>query len=406
MGLNEMISIINDKLLCVKYLGTIKNADYIKFYFTIENKSDGKITINVNNIFFNKVYIDTGYDLNLIFQLFPEDISESCFSIELNQELLTILKNKKDVNVCSNFIILSRKNKLIKTYENISIKVFDIVENIKLQMKSVLKEIDNGNEWLTHKCNFPKTITYDFVYPDGKNGDINFELLSKVGNCFSKGNCIYSVQIKTQFTEVIESTLLYNYLLFSNNYYAAKCPNTNAIEFMNCYNNIMILNQLYNLCYKYIDQNDHLSDAVIQQAYHTIKNKYNSIQYQRVYIYSDLIANGKVSCKWKSEAQLFSISKEFFKDAIFQYCSDWLGMQSLDIYIPSVKVAIEYQGKQHYEPVKFFGGESVFESQKERDNKKRTLCQKNDITLIEWPYTRSVTKENFFDVFKYYIKQK
>lgn len=51
MGLNEMISIINDKLLCVKYLGTIKNADYIKFYFTIENKSDGKITINVNNIF-------------------------------------------------------------------------------------------------------------------------------------------------------------------------------------------------------------------------------------------------------------------------------------------------------------------------------------------------------------------
>lgn len=399
-----MDNIINDKLLCVQYLGIRKNASYIKFFFLIENKTDGKITIEVNNIFFDRVYVDTGYNLNLTFQLFPEHIEEEYFTIELNQNLRTILQNKIKINF--DFILLSKRNKVIKTYNNISVELFDIVSNIKQQMQKTIKEIDNGNEWLTHKCNFPKTITYDFVYPDGKNGDINFELLSKVGNCFSKGNCIYSAQIKTKFTEVIESTLLYNYLLFSNNYYAAKCPNTNAIEFLNCYNNIMILNQLYNLCYKYIDQNDHLNDAVIQQAYHTIKNKYNSIQYQRVHIYSDLIANGKVSCKCKSEAQLFSISKEFFKDAIFQYCSDWLGMQSLDIYIPSVKVAIEYQGKQHYEPVKFFGGESVFESQKERDNKKRTLCQKNDITLIEWPYTRSVTKENFFDVFKYYIKQK
>lgn len=46
-----MVNIINDKILCVEYLGTAKNASYIKFYFTIKNKTDGKITIDVNNIF-------------------------------------------------------------------------------------------------------------------------------------------------------------------------------------------------------------------------------------------------------------------------------------------------------------------------------------------------------------------
>lgn len=406
MRLNKMVNIINDKILCVEYLGTAKNASYIKFYFTIKNKTDGKITIDVNNIFLNKVCIDIGYGLNLIFQLFPEDVREGYFSIELNQELLKILKNKEDVSICFDFVILSKRNKLIKTYENISIKVFDIVENIKLQMKNVLKEINNGNEWLTNKRSFPKMISYDFIYPDGKSGDINFELLSKVGNCFSKGNCIYSVKIKTKFIKTIENTLLYNHIMFSDNYYVTKCPNSSAVEFLKKYSNIMILNQLYYLCYKYMNQNDHLSDTVIQQTYYAIKNKYKSIQYQRDCIYSDLIANGKGSYKWKSESQLFSITREFFKDSIFQYRSDWLEKQSLDIYIPSINVAIEYQGIQHYEPVDFFGGEANFKNLRERDNKKINLCQKNGITLIEWPYTRPITKENFFDIFKDYIKQK
>lgn len=398
-----MINIINDKLLHVQYLGTTKKANYMSFYFLIKNKTDGNITIDVSNIFLNKIYVDTGYDLALIVQLFPEHVRENCFSIELDQELFEILKNKKDVNICFDFIILSRRNRLIKKYENICFKIFDIVENIKLQMKNVLREINNGIEWKINQCNFPKIISYDFIYPDGKNGDINFALLSKVGKCFPKGDCIYSAKIKTKYIEIIDSTLLYNYIMFSLNYYVEKCPNTNAIEFLKKYSNIMILNQLYDLCYKYMDQNEYLSDSIMQQTYHTIKNKYKSIQYQRDYIYSDLIANGKVSSKWKSEAQLFSITKEFFKDAIFQYRSDWLDRQSLDIYIPSIKVAIEYQGRQHYEPVDFFGGKSGFESLKERDERKIKLCHENGIKLVEWSYTLNINKENFLELFKKYI---
>lgn len=48
---------------------------------------------------------------------------------------------------------------------------------------------------------------------------------------------------------------------------------------------------------------------------------------------------------------------------------------------------IEYQGKQHYEPIKHFGGIKKFEAQKQRDNIKKVYCVKHNIPLVEIPYT-------------------
>lgn len=47
---------------------------------------------------------------------------------------------------------------------------------------------------------------------------------------------------------------------------------------------------------------------------------------------------------------------------------------------------VEYDGIQHYEPVKFFGGEKKFEIQKNRDSIKNTYCIENNIPLIRIPY--------------------
>lgn len=65
----------------------------------------------------------------------------------------------------------------------------------------------------------------------------------------------------------------------------------------------------------------------------------------------------------------------------------WLGYKHLDFYLPEYNIAIECQGEQHYEPVKF-GGISEekaikkFESQKQRDIEKQKLCLDNNIELI------------------------
>ena len=60
----------------------------------------------------------------------------------------------------------------------------------------------------------------------------------------------------------------------------------------------------------------------------------------------------------------------------------WLGKQSLDFYLPELKVAIECQGGQHYHPIEHFGGEGEFEVIKERDARKKGLCDENGVTVL------------------------
>lgn len=60
---------------------------------------------------------------------------------------------------------------------------------------------------------------------------------------------------------------------------------------------------------------------------------------------------------------------------------------SFDFYIPSLNTAIEYNGEQHYMPIKCFGGEERFKIQQKRDKIKKEYCKKNNIKLLEIPYT-------------------
>lgn len=47
---------------------------------------------------------------------------------------------------------------------------------------------------------------------------------------------------------------------------------------------------------------------------------------------------------------------------------------------------IEYDGKQHYEPIDFFGGEDSFKQQVKRDGIKNAYCQFNNMPLLRIPY--------------------
>ena len=60
--------------------------------------------------------------------------------------------------------------------------------------------------------------------------------------------------------------------------------------------------------------------------------------------------------------------------------------QRFDFYIPKYNCAIEYDGIQHFKPVKFFGGEDYFLQVQEWDNTKNKYCKNNNINLIRIPY--------------------
>lgn len=51
-----------------------------------------------------------------------------------------------------------------------------------------------------------------------------------------------------------------------------------------------------------------------------------------------------------------------------------------------IKYLIEFNGKQHYEPVEFYGGIERFKKQQEHDKRKQEYCIKHNIILIEIPY--------------------
>lgn len=60
----------------------------------------------------------------------------------------------------------------------------------------------------------------------------------------------------------------------------------------------------------------------------------------------------------------------------------------LDCYNREMRLAVEYNGAQHYKYIPFFhSNKEAFLNQKYRDELKRRMCRDNGITLIEVPYT-------------------
>ena len=60
----------------------------------------------------------------------------------------------------------------------------------------------------------------------------------------------------------------------------------------------------------------------------------------------------------------------------------------LDCYNDDLKIAVEYNGRQHYKFIPYFHKTmDGFKNQKFRDYLKKDLCKKNNVTLISVPYT-------------------
>ena len=70
----------------------------------------------------------------------------------------------------------------------------------------------------------------------------------------------------------------------------------------------------------------------------------------------------------------------------------------LDFFIPSKNLIVEYNGAQHYKPVKLFGGAKTFHKQQERDKNVREYCKVNNIKLLEISYLQYPIIEQILDV--------
>lgn len=87
---------------------------------------------------------------------------------------------------------------------------------------------------------------------------------------------------------------------------------------------------------------------------------------------------------WIAETELFrKLEVEFSTTTVIQHGQPkWLGRQHFDVWFPNWKIAIEYHGKQHFEPVDFFGGAEAYEKTVERDLRKIKTAKGNGVQLL------------------------
>jgi hypothetical protein len=96
----------------------------------------------------------------------------------------------------------------------------------------------------------------------------------------------------------------------------------------------------------------------------------------------------KVGEAWTSETILFYIIKNLYPEYTIRrhYRPKFLNGLELDIFIEDLQIGIEYQGIQHYKPIKHWGGEKSLKKVQERDKKKRNICKELNIPIINFEY--------------------
>lgn len=107
---------------------------------------------------------------------------------------------------------------------------------------------------------------------------------------------------------------------------------------------------------------------------------------------------GCPKCILKSQTKLLEKLEKVFPEETFkwEYRSEWLGKQRIDICLEKYCIGIEYDGKQHYVPIDYFGGEVAFREQVESDALKNQKCKENGFTLFRLKYDYS--DDDFYDL--------
>ena len=247
------------------------------------------------------------------------------------------------------------------------------------EMRSTLALISKGVYWIDADS-IPDKLVLLFRYPNGKNGDLLRYIFEEYGKAEKKSSTLWQGTIKKCDLSLLENfSTIVNYITFDP-------------SFFELFDKHHLPTIAYNSLARVTPR--HFGNLLRQEVMAVLNDHKLEQKRNREQLYSEVVLTGKATPKWQSEFLLYSIVHESHPDAEYQYRAKWLGAQSLDIFIPTLNVGIEYQGMQHYEPIEFFGGERAFKSNQERDARKRKLCEENGIKLIEWSYKEAITKTN------------
>eukprot|EP00028_Trichosphaerium_sp_Am-I-7-wt_P000504 CAMPEP_0168535040 /NCGR_PEP_ID=MMETSP0405-20121227/18388_1 /TAXON_ID=498012 /ORGANISM="Trichosphaerium sp, Strain Am-I-7 wt" /LENGTH=141 /DNA_ID=CAMNT_0008562121 /DNA_START=94 /DNA_END=519 /DNA_ORIENTATION=- len=93
----------------------------------------------------------------------------------------------------------------------------------------------------------------------------------------------------------------------------------------------------------------------------------------------------------------YDVIEEHFIGASMQTST---GQISLDVYVPQLQLAVEYQGTQHYTDIPGRFGITILQGA--RDMEKKTLCKSYGITIVNIPYWWKGDKESVMATINYH----
>ena len=102
----------------------------------------------------------------------------------------------------------------------------------------------------------------------------------------------------------------------------------------------------------------------------------------------------KVGEAWATETLLYQLVCQILPDTkvIRHYRPEMLEGLELDVFMPNLNLGIEYQGIQHFKPISHWGGQKALKKVRERDVKKKKLCEKNGVRLIFFYHYEDLTR--------------
>lgn len=230
---------------------------------------------------------------------------------------------------------------------------------------------------------------------DAWQGILYNMILLKFRDC--SGNIIYNSTFTTNkphsyITSLVNGWLKHGFRYKMGNIYSQDTRLQTAFE---SYKNTGISRKQRieeNLSYYSFEQYFKEKNDVWKKAYEILENIDD-------YTNAEFTSYIKPVNQWKSEELVYKLTKKIYKnyEVIYQHQpfflkSDKGGQMSYDVFISKLNIAIEYQGKQHFEPIDFFGGEIAFKEGKKRDELKKKISENNGIKLVYINYWEDINE--------------
>jgi len=121
---------------------------------------------------------------------------------------------------------------------------------------------------------------------------------------------------------------------------------------------------------------------------------------------SHLVGKGCPTCKSsKGEILISNLLNEYKESYVKNYrfpnCKDKSTLP-FDFFLPKLNACIEYDGIQHFEPIKYWGGHITLQQRQKRDVIKDNFCNFNNIPLLRVKYNDPIPKETVLNFIQNY----